>query len=116
VQLVRLAADIGDAQLRAAAGRSPAAIVVEGTGGGPVPTSLLPAVDDALAAGIPLVLASRCAGGRNLESTYGMPGGEMDLIRRGVLPAGFLTGHKARLRLVVGLALGRSPSELFPVA
>ena len=115
VPLVRMAADPGDTLLRAAIECAPAAVVLEGTGGGHVPPPLLPAVDDAIAAGVQIVLATRCAAGRNLESTYGMPGGEVDLIRRGVVPAGFLTGHKARLRLVVGLALGRSPSELFPV-
>jgi L-asparaginase len=115
VPLVRMAADPGDSLLRAAIASAPAAIVIEGTGGGHVPPPLLPAVDEALAAGIPLVLATRCAAGRNLESTYGMPGGEVDLIRRGVIPAGFLTGHKARLRLVVGLALGHVPRDLFPV-
>jgi L-asparaginase len=89
--------------------------VIEGTGGGHVPPPLLPALDEALAAGIPVVVATRCASGRNLESTYGMPGGETDLIRRGVLPAGLISGHKARLRLLVGRALGRPPDELFPV-
>jgi L-asparaginase len=115
VPLVRMAADPGDTLLRAAVESSPAAIVLEGTGGGHVPPLLLPVVDEAIGAGIPLVLATRCAAGRNLESTYGMPGGEVDLIRRGVVPAGFLSGHKARLRLVVGLALGRSVRDLFPL-
>jgi hypothetical protein len=31
-----------------------------------------------------------------------MPGGETDLIHRSVLPAGWLSGHKARLRLICG--------------
>ena len=44
-----------------------------------------------------------------------MPGGETDLIERGAIPAGNLSGHKARLRLVVGLALGRGLRSLFPV-
>jgi L-asparaginase len=115
VPLVRMAADPEERLLSAAIESAPAAVVIEGTGGGHVPPPLLPTLDGALATGIPVVLATRCAAGRNLESTYGMPGGEVDLIRRGVLPAGFLSGHKARLRLVVGLALGRSPHELFPV-
>ena len=61
------------------------------------------------------MLASRVAAGPNLESTYRMPGGETDLVERGVVPAGSIRGHKARLRLLVGLALGREPRELFPV-
>jgi L-asparaginase len=61
-------------------------------------------------------MAPRPPGGRTLERTYGMPGGEMDLVGLGVIPAGHLPPHKTRLRLLVGLALGREPSTLFPVS
>jgi L-asparaginase/Glu-tRNA(Gln) amidotransferase subunit D len=44
-----------------------------------------------------------------------MPGSEVDLAERGAILAGALSGHKARLRLLVGLALGRDPRGLFPV-
>ena len=115
VELVRVAAGVSDALLRAAVEQAPAGIVIEGTGGGHVMPPLLPALDDAIAAGIPVVVAPRTAGGPNLERTYRMPGGETDLIERGAIPGGNLTGHKARLRLIVGLALGRDPAELFPV-
>lgn len=115
VELVRLAAGVEETLLRAAGERRPDGIVIEGTGGGHVMPPLLPALDEALANGIPVVLASRVAAGSNLESTYRMPGGETDLIDRGVIPAGSIRGHKARLRLLVGLALGREPGELFPV-
>ena len=115
VELVRVAAGVSDGLLRAAAAGKPAGIVIEGTGGGHLPPPLLPALDEALAAGIAVVLASRTAAGPNLESTYRMAGGETDLIERGVIPVGALTGHKARLRLLVGLALGRDPRTLFPV-
>jgi L-asparaginase len=115
VELVRIAADPSEALLRAAAERAPHGIVVEGTGGGHLPPALLPALDDAIGAGIPVVVATRCSSGANLEETYGMPGGETDLRRRGALPAGLLSGHKARLRLIVGRALGLEPDTLFPV-
>jgi L-asparaginase len=115
VELVRLAAGVEDTLLRAAIARRPDGIVIEGTGGGHVMPPLLPALDEAIAGGIPVVLASRVAAGPNLESTYRMPGGETDLVERGVVPAGSIRGHKARLRLLVGLALGREPRDLFPV-
>jgi L-asparaginase len=115
VELVRLAADPSETLLRAAIETGPAGIVIEGTGGGHVPPRLLGALDDALAAGIPVVVATRSPSGRNLEQTYGMPGSEVDLLERGALPAGLLSGHKARLRLIVGRSLGLEPQVLFPV-
>ena len=115
VELVRLGAGVSDTLLRAAVESRPAGIVVEGTGGGHVMPPLLPVLDGAIAGGIPVVLASRAASGPNLERTYRMPGSEVDLAERGVILAGALSGQKARLRLLVGLALGRDARELFPV-
>ena len=115
VELVRLAADPSETLLRAAIESHPAGVVIEGTGGGHIAPGLLGALDDAIAAGIPVVVATRCPSGRNLEETYGMPGSEKDLLERGTLPAGLLSGHKARLRLIVGRSLGLDPESLFPV-
>jgi L-asparaginase len=115
VELVPVAPGVSERLLRAAVDARPAGIVIAGTGGGHVPEQLLPALDAAVAAAIPVVVARRVASGANLERTYRMPGGETDLIERGALPAGRLSAHKARLRLLVGLALGRDPPALFPV-
>jgi len=115
VELVRIAVDPDHGLLRDAIARQPGGIVLEGTGGGHVPPALLPSVDEAIGAGIPLVIATRCSGGRTLERTYGFPGGEVDLRERGAIQAGLLSGHKARLRLIVGRSLGLPAARLFPV-
>jgi L-asparaginase len=80
-------------------------IVINGTGRGNVPPAMLPGIQRALDAGLPVVIASRCVQGRILD-TYGYEGSGRDLRRRGVLFAGTLSGAKARLRLM--LALGRT--------
>ena len=114
VPLIKVASEIDDVLLRAAIDQAPPAIVIEGFGGGHVPVTLLDAIDQAIADDIAVVMASRVLGGRTLERTYRMPGAETDLIERGVIPAGHLSGHKARLRAIVGLALGREVRSLFP--
>jgi L-asparaginase len=116
VEIVRMVTGAGGSQLADAVARRPAAIVIDGFGGGHVPPPLVPAVADAIVTGLPVVMAPRPPGGRTLERTYGMAGAEMDLVGRGVIPAGHLPPHKARLRLLVGLALGREPASLFPVS
>lgn len=79
-----------------------AGAVIEGMGAGHVPADAAEVVG-ALARRMPVVLATRSAAGPVFTDTYGYPGGEIDLIRRGVIPAGLLSGLKARLLL--GLAL-----------
>jgi L-asparaginase len=115
VELIRVAAGIDDSLMRAAIAKQPDGIVLEGFGGGHLPLSLLPALDDALAEGIAVVIATRGVAGPNLERTYRLEGAETDLIERGALTAGALAGHKVRLRLLVGSALGLPAHSLFPV-
>ncbi|EXI69740.1 MAG: L-asparaginase 2 precursor [Candidatus Accumulibacter adjunctus] len=79
-----------------------AGAVLEGMGAGHVPAEVAPLVGD-LAAKIPVVLASRAMTGHVFTRTYGYPGAEIDLIERGVVPSGCLSGLKARLLL--GLVL-----------
>lgn len=83
-------------------------LVVEATGGGHLPASWVPRLE-ALAATMPVVLASRTGGGELLRSTYGFPGSETDLLGRGLIPAGVLDGLTARLELTLLLMTGAGP-------
>lgn len=104
VALLRWAMGDDGRMLGALPGLGYAGAVIEGMGAGHVPADAAEAVG-ALAARMPVVLASRSVAGPVFTSTYGYPGGEIDLIRRGAIPAGILSGLKARLLL--GLALRR---------
>lgn len=83
-------------------------VVLEGLGAGHVPADMAPTLGE-IASRIPVVLASRCTTGPVFTSTYGYAGGEIDLIKRGLIPAGFLSGLKARL--VLGLAIRSGPDH-----
>ncbi|MGO4220248.1 asparaginase [Lysobacter sp. TAF61] len=102
-----------DGRLAEAAGEYADGLVVAGMGGGHVPPRAAEVLVK-LARRLPVVLATRCGAGPVLTSTYRGSGSETHLLERGLLPVGHLSPLKARLRLMVGLALGLPPGELFP--
>lgn len=86
-------------------------IVIEGVGAGHVPARMLDAVDAAIAR-IPVVMASRTRGGRTGRITYGYPGADIDLLRRGIVMAGRLTTPQARLLLWSLLSSGQTDVDV----
>jgi L-asparaginase len=79
--------------------------VLEGMGAGHVPVAVAPLVEE-LATRMPVVLGVRVHTGPALTRTYGFAGSEIDLLGRGALSAGLLSGLKARLLLALLLRLG----------
>lgn len=88
-----------------------AGVVIEGMGAGHVPADVAPILGE-LAAKVPVVLASRSMTGPVFTKTYGYPGAEIDLINRGLTPAGYLSGLKARLLLGLVLREGKDAGRV----
>lgn len=89
--------------LRAVAALGVDGVVLEGVGGGHVPRALVPALVE-LVERVPVVLTSRSGAGEVLSRSYGYPGGDVDLVARGLVPAGTADAAKARLALILALA------------
>lgn len=78
-------------------------LVIEGFGRGNLPPGMISGIEDAVKAGVAVVLTSRTAGGRVLD-VYGYPGSVTDSRRAGIAMAGELSAAKARLKLMVILS------------
>jgi len=114
VFLYKVAAGADDRPLRWALAAGSKGIVIEGSGAGNVPAAVVPGIETALAAGVPVVLSSRCARGF-LAPIYGgggAIGGGHDLTALGVIPADGLPSQKARIKLMVALGATRDLDEI----
>jgi L-asparaginase len=97
--------------LGAVAGSGARGLVIEATGGGHTPASWAPELER-LARRLPVVLASRTGAGELLRRTYSFVGSEIDLVERGLIHAGYLTGAKARVLVRLLLAAGASIDDV----
>ena len=100
-----------DRLLRASMASGARGIVVAATGAGNTSPVLVEAAQDAIAAGIPVVLATRVLSGRARDA-YGFPGGGAHWLRIGAIPAGSLSGPKARIVLALALGAGADDQAL----
>jgi L-asparaginase len=111
VDLHTMAAGVDDGLLRASIARGARGIVIEATGAGNVPPAALPGIKAAIAAGIPVVVVSRCASGR-VAPVYGYEGGGQTLREMGVIFGGELPGPKARIKLMVALGVSAARADV----
>lgn len=91
--------------LRAAVAQGARGVVLEATGAGNTDPDLLAAAVEAMHAGVPIVLTTRCAAGP-VAPQYGFPGGGRSWHEAGAIMAGTLSGPKARMALALGLGAG----------
>ena len=111
VELIKLAVGMEPDGLRQAVASGIRGVVLEALGGGRVPPWWLPPIREAIEAGVVVVVASRCPGGR-VGDGYGYVGAQRDLRAAGCLPAGYLNGQKARIALMVVLGAGLTGNVL----
>jgi L-asparaginase len=111
VDLHTMAAGVDDALLRASIARGARGLVLEATGCGNVPPAAMPGIDAAIAAGLPVVVVSRCAEGR-VSPAYGYEGGGQMLRAAGVIFGQDLPGPKARIKLMVALGISSEASDV----
>lgn len=97
--------------LRAALASGAVGFVIEATGAGNTDADLLAAAQEAMAAGVPVALTTRCASG-SVGPDYGFPGGGATWAEAGAIMAGTLSGPKARVALALGLGAGLGQAEL----
>ncbi|WP_353474752.1 asparaginase [Salipiger sp. H15] len=91
-------------------------VVIEAFGRGNAPKGYAEAIRKLVAAGIPVILATRCTEGRT-RAIYGSDGGAVTLVEAGAILAGDLSAAKARLLLAALLpTLPAGPERLALIA
>lgn len=100
VDLVKLVMGSDARFVRCAVEAGAKGLVIEGFGRGNATLPVVEGAREAIAAGIAVVVTSRCPQGRT-SPIYGGGGGGMDLAQAGAIFAGDLTGVKARVLLSV---------------
>jgi len=111
VKIVRSGVDIGRGQIDRAVDARADGIVVEGTGLGNTTATLADGIVDAIDSGVPVVMTSRCYAGP-VAPVYGYQGGNRMLTEAGVINAGDLPAHKARVKLLLALTETADPMDV----
>jgi L-asparaginase len=104
VDLVKVVAGMDARLVEASLDSGARGIVLEALGRGNVPPAVVPGLRRWVDAGRPVVVASRSARGRVLD-TYAYPGGGHELREMGAIFADHMTGQQARIELMLALGV-----------
>ncbi len=107
VELVAVYAGADAKFLQHAVASGARGIVLSAMGRGNVPPAMLAGVREAVAAGVVVIVASRCGHGRTAPR-YGYEGGGVTLRDAGAIFSGDLSAPKARIKLMALLGAGSS--------
>ena len=111
IPLIRTYLGIDGTFVRLAQSNGARGFVIEGAGTGNTPQDLLAACADAMTAGLPVVMTTRCLSG-SARPAYAFPGGSVDWNKAGAIFAEYLGGLKARIALSLGLGAGMNRDSL----
>jgi L-asparaginase len=111
VQLLIVSQGVNDLLMRACIKEKADGIVIEGIGAGNVNLPYYHAICDALKAGMPVVVGVRMFAGTPYFAK-GHEGSFKTMVERGAISAGYLSGVKARILLMVALAHTNDLQEL----
>ncbi|WP_461210239.1 asparaginase [Desulfocurvus sp. DL9XJH121] len=112
VDVVRAGLGADGAVVRLLADDGSRGIILDGLGRGHVPPAWMDDVQYALDKGLPMVVTSACGEGC-VHPVYDFGGGVKDLVSRGVVMGHDYPSSKARIKLMVLLAAGRTaPAEI----
>lgn len=109
VELVQAYTGMDDSLIRHVVSAGARGLAIVAYGRGNVPPAIVPALGDAVTAGVLVSVSSRCVAGR-VSARYGYDGGGLQLKNLGAVLAGDLPATKARLLQMV--ALGASPDPV----
>ncbi|MBE9636804.1 asparaginase [Salipiger mangrovisoli] len=116
VELVALGLGSTPRYLEWCAKSGASAVVIEAFGRGNAPRGFADATRRLVAAGVPVILASRCSEGRT-RAVYGSDGGGVTMVEAGAILAGDLSAAKARLLLAALLpGLPEGPDRMQAIA
>jgi L-asparaginase len=111
VDIIKMAAGVDDRLIRYAVDSGARGLVIEALGRGNIPNLALPGIEYAINHFLPVVIVSRCLRGRVLD-TYGYAGGGHELRQMGAILGGYLSGQKARIKLMLALGRTRNIDEI----
>jgi L-asparaginase len=102
VELIQAYTGMSDRLIRCAIDAGVRGVALIAFGRGNAPPAIVPALADAVRAGVVITVSSRCVAGR-VGPRYGYEGGGLQLTQIGAILAGDLSGAKARLLQMVAL-------------
>lgn len=111
VPVLTMAVGMEAVEVQALLQLEPDALVINAFGGGhvvPMSVELLAKAAERY----PVLLSSRTHAGKVLSSTYGYPGGEIDLLARGLVSTGWLGLYKSRILATLCIRNGYTKKDL----